>query len=69
MDAMTIGADPDQLSAAERIEEIASLLGEGLMRLRAAKSTRISDDHGESSLHLSADQSGPDDPGSLEVEG
>ena len=50
--------NPNQLTAAERLEEIADLLAAGLMRLRARQSSPFSPDNGESSLDFSADQSG-----------
>jgi hypothetical protein len=59
---------PNNPTVSEHLAEIAEILAAGLMRLRAAKSTRISDDCGESSLDFTRHQSGPDDPGSLEVE-
>jgi hypothetical protein len=49
---------PEQLSAAERLDEIAEILAAGLMRLRARKSSPLSRDHGESSLDFSPDQRG-----------
>jgi hypothetical protein len=49
---------PDQMSTAERHDEIAEILAAGLMRLRARKSSPLSRDHGESSLDFSADQRG-----------
>jgi hypothetical protein len=42
--------DPERLSAAERLDEIADILAAGLMRLRARKSTPLSTHSGESSL-------------------
>ncbi len=53
-----IGADPDCLSAAERLDEIAYILAAGLMRLRARQSSHLSRHDGESSLDCSATQSG-----------
>lgn len=50
----------------ERLSEIAEILALGLMRLRSRKSSELSRDLGESSLHLLADQSGVADPNSLE---
>ena len=51
-------SDPHHSSPGERIVEIAALLAEGLMRLRAPKSSAIDREFGESSLHISPDQSG-----------
>jgi hypothetical protein len=50
-----------QLSTAskhEHLAEIAEILALGLMRLRVRKSSQLSADHGESSLHFPPDQSG-----------
>jgi hypothetical protein len=55
---MSNGIDPAQLSADERLDEIAALLAGALMRLRARKSSSLSHDHRESSLDFSADQRG-----------
>jgi hypothetical protein len=59
-----------QLSAARfaEIDEIAEILAAGLVRLRARQSSTLSADRGECSLDCTAHQSGPDDPGSQEVE-
>jgi hypothetical protein len=46
------------MSAAERLDEIADILAAGLMRLRARKSSALSDHRGESSLDYSPDQRG-----------
>ena len=59
-------AQADQLSAQERIDEIAEILAAGLMRLHARKSSTFSADVGEVSLHISASKSA--DPLSTEVE-
>jgi hypothetical protein len=40
----------DQMSAAERLDEIAGILASGLMRLRARQSSPLSPHAGESSL-------------------
>ncbi len=53
-----LAAVVDQLTAAERLDEIAEILAVGLMRLRARQSTRKSADLGDSSLDCPADQSG-----------
>lgn len=44
--------------ASERVAEIAEILAAGLMRVLAPKSSPISADTGESSLHLSPPESG-----------
>ena len=48
----------EELASAEAIAELGALLAEGLMRLRAPKSSGFSSEFGESSLHFSPDQSG-----------
>jgi hypothetical protein len=60
--------NPNRLTAAERLDEIAELLAAGLMRLRARQSTPLSAHCGDSSLDCAAHQSGHADRGSLEVE-
>ena len=53
------GIDPDRLSPAERLNEIAEILATGLMRLnRSPKSSPLSPHTGESSLDCPAHQSG-----------
>ena len=42
----------------ERTIEVGEILAAGLMRLQALKSSRLSDQNGESSLHYDASQSG-----------
>jgi hypothetical protein len=54
--------------AAERLAEIAEILAAGLVRLRARQSSTLSADRGDSSLDFARHRSGPDDPGSQEVE-
>jgi hypothetical protein len=49
---------PERMSAEERIAEIGRLLGLGLMRLHAPKSSRLSADRGDSSVDFLPDQSG-----------
>jgi len=49
---------PGQMTAAERLAEIADILATGLMRLWARQSSSLSADHGESSLDCTAPQSG-----------
>ena len=48
--------DPDRMTAAERLDEIADLLAAGLIRLRARKSSSLPGDRGESPLAMSPDQ-------------
>lgn len=48
--------------------ELAEILAAGLMRLEARKSSRMSENFGESSLHFAPDQSGHAVDVSLEVE-
>jgi hypothetical protein len=59
--------DPSLLTARERIDELAAILADGLMRLLAGKSSSLSADCGESSLHFTPDQSGAADRNSPEV--
>jgi hypothetical protein len=49
---------PADLGPADRLSEIAEILALGLMRLRARKSSHLSRDIGESSLHFRAEESG-----------
>jgi hypothetical protein len=60
--------DVQTIEARERLQEIAEILAAGLMRLRARKSSGLSTDLGESSLHFTAQQSGPDGPRSPEAD-
>jgi hypothetical protein len=48
--------------APERISEVAEILAAGLMRLRAAKSSRKSAETGESSLDFTATESAHAEP-------
>jgi hypothetical protein len=54
------GTNPGSMcfSPPDRLREIAEILVFGLMRLQARKSSRKPAEFGESSLHLSPDQSG-----------
>ena len=47
---------PDQMTPAERRVELCGLLALGLVRLRMREAGEVSDDTGESCLHLSSDQ-------------
>jgi hypothetical protein len=58
MPGMSNPLHPDQMSAEERIAELAAILADGFMRLNQAKSTPILPLFGESSLDFDADQSG-----------
>jgi hypothetical protein len=51
---------PFELTAAERLAEIARLLAGGLIRMRGRMSSQKSADCGEISLDILADESGPD---------
>jgi hypothetical protein len=57
-DSMSNALSPEQMSAAERLDEIAEILAAGFIRLRSRKSSPISLDHGEISLDFSANQRG-----------
>jgi hypothetical protein len=48
---------PDRMTADERLDEVATILAAGLMRLTASKSSRLSAASGESSLDFPTDQS------------
>ena len=48
----------DQLTAAERLDEIAEILAAGLSRLKERQSSALPADRGDSSLDCAADQSG-----------
>jgi hypothetical protein len=52
----------EPLAPEERVAEIGEILAAGLMRLEARKSSPISADCGDSSLHFSPDQSGAGSP-------
>jgi hypothetical protein len=52
------GVAPDRLTATERLDEIASILSLGLLRLRARQSSRIAAVSENSSLDFNAYQSG-----------
>jgi hypothetical protein len=63
---MTILNEPD-LDASERLIEVAEILAAGLMRLQGPKSSGLSSQNGENSLHYDASQSGHAAPVSPEV--
>jgi hypothetical protein len=54
---MTILNEPD-IEASERLIELAEILAAGLMRLQARKSSGLSGQSGENSLHYVGPQSG-----------
>lgn len=47
---------PERMTPDERIAEVGSILGLGLVRLSAAKSTSLSEDCGDSCLDFPPDQ-------------
>jgi hypothetical protein len=49
---------PNRMSTAERLDELASILAAGLIRLRARKSRQLSVDQGDSCLDFPAHRSG-----------
>jgi hypothetical protein len=58
---VTNAVRPDQLTSAERLNELAEVLAVGLMRLRARKSSQLSPHTGESSLDCPGHRSGHGD--------
>lgn len=58
---------PDQMSPAERLDEIGDLLAGAFIRLQQRKSSPLSPDSGECSVDFSAPQRGH--AGALEVDG
>jgi len=55
---MSNALSPDHMTTAEWMDELASILATGVVRLRARKSSRLSANRGESCLDLTAHQSG-----------
>ena len=55
---MTNPLHPSNMSAAERLTEVASILAAGLVRPRARQSTRISGERENSCVDFTANQSG-----------
>ena len=49
---------PDRMTTAERLDELASILAAGLIRLRARQSSKLSADFGDSCLDFPGYQSG-----------
>ena len=49
---------PDRMTTAERLEELASILADGLIRLRARKSRQLSTNQGDSCLDFPPPKSG-----------
>jgi hypothetical protein len=56
------GVNISESSPDERVAEIGAILARALMRLLRGKSSAFPDDFGESSLHISPDQSVPSPP-------
>ena len=56
--ASPAGIRPAQMTAAERLDEIAEILATGLMRLMSRQSSALPADPGESSVDCAAGQSG-----------
>jgi hypothetical protein len=52
------GLHPNQMTSAERLDEVGEILAVGLLRLKANKSSRLSAAGGESSLDCAAHRSG-----------
>ena len=52
------GAHGQETTPSERLIELGEIMGAGLQRALARKSSRLCDSTGESSLHLSPHQSG-----------
>lgn len=55
---MSNALSPDHMTAAERMDELSSILAMGLVRLQARKSSPLSADRGESCLDFIGNQSG-----------
>ena len=55
---MTNPLHSSNMSAAERLTEVASILAAGLVRLRARQSSRLSGDRENSCVDFTANQSG-----------
>ena len=54
---MANALDPNLMTAAERLDEIAAILAAGILRLKARESARAASDRGELSLAIPARQS------------
>ena len=54
---MSLALQPDHMTAAERLDEIAEILAVGTMRLMARKSSRISAENRDSSVDFTTSQS------------
>lgn len=50
--------DPNRMTTAERLDEVAAILAAGLVRLRARQSSRLSANLGDSCLDFSESKSG-----------
>jgi hypothetical protein len=67
MDSMMNGVNLSDGTPSERLAEIGGLLAAALMRLHTRKSSAFAGEFGESSLHISPDQSGDAPPCSPEA--
>ena len=54
---MTNALHPRNMTAAERLDEVAEILASGAMRLMARKSSRLSANRGDCSVDFTSDQS------------
>jgi hypothetical protein len=52
------GTNPEHMSPAERLAEVALIISRGFIRMKASKSSPLSADRAESSVDLSPPQSG-----------
>lgn len=52
------GLKPNQMTPAKRLTELGRILADGLIRMRAAKSSPLSADSGESSVDYAPPKSG-----------
>lgn len=52
------GLKPNQMTPAERLTELGRILADGLIRMKAAESSPLSADGGESSVDYAARRSG-----------
>jgi hypothetical protein len=67
LDSMMTGRTAANVDAAERLSEVGAILAAGLQRLVGRQSSGELPPAGESSLHISPDQSGVEPPCSPEV--
>src|SRR5260370_24890195 len=66
-DSMMNFADSGKQARTDRLTEIGGLLAQALMRLQSRKSSRKSEEIGESLLHFTPDHSGHANPCSAEM--